>query len=249
MSSTEAFYRGLAQEMAAKLRRVSAFVAHGPSVGAYHEEALRSVLRSMLSSRFAIRTGFAFSEEHGASQQGDILIVDENHPGAYYFREGDFAIVSPEALLCVIEVKTTLNRRTFDEGMNALYSFSRMQPDRAHPVTFLFSYESAPYVATSLSSWYGSVNIPDDKRHYPWAIFSLNRGIILLRQANKTDWGHCQLIGENGVNPKVKQLAVFLQTVRKAMLLYSNFTSNAFSQDVLEGLTWSTSGYRYGSQT
>jgi hypothetical protein len=104
----EDFYLSLANEMTAKLRRVSSFVAHGPSIGAYHEEVLRTILATMLPARFQLRTGFAFTRQKGASQQGDILSVDENDPAAYHFREGNFSVVAPEAIVCAIEVKTQL---------------------------------------------------------------------------------------------------------------------------------------------
>jgi len=109
---SEAFYLSIANELSAKLRRVAAFVDHGPSIGSYHEEALKTVLRSILPERFGLRTGFAFSAKLGASQQGDILVIDENHPGAYHFREGEFAVVLPDAIVAVIEVKTKLTKRT-----------------------------------------------------------------------------------------------------------------------------------------
>jgi len=94
----ECFYLGLANELAAKLRRVSSFVKHGPSIGVYHEEALKAILGTMLPSRFHLRTGFVYTAEKGASQQGDILIVDENDPDAYYFREGNFVVANPRAV-------------------------------------------------------------------------------------------------------------------------------------------------------
>jgi len=243
----DAFYRGLADEMTAKLRRISAFTTHGPSIGAYHEEVLRSVLRSMLPSRFALRTGFAFDETHGASQQGDILVVDENYPGAYYFREGEFAIVAPEALICVIEVKTTLSKKTFSEGMDALHSFRRMAPSKAHPVTFLFAYEGSPFTPAVLTSWYATLDIPDLIRNYPWAIFTLSRGLVLLRRVSDSERGHCLVLGENNAETRVKLLAVFLQTVRKVLLLHSKIQTSAFSQTQLDGLTWSNLGFRYKS--
>lgn len=81
----ESFYLSLANELSAKLRRINAFVNHGPSIGAYHEEALKAVLRSFLPERFSLRTGFSYNATKGASQQCDILVIDENHASAYHF--------------------------------------------------------------------------------------------------------------------------------------------------------------------
>jgi hypothetical protein len=240
----EQFYRGLAEEMAAKLRRIASFVSHAPSIGSYHEEALRSMLRSMLSDRFTLRHGFAYDAKCGASQQGDILIVDENHPGAYFFREGDFAIVSPEALVSVIEVKTRLNKTTFLEAMQALYSF-RKALARANPTTFLFSYESAAFNPNVLDTWYAAANIPDELRNYPFAIFSLDRGVILLTLTSEKEWFHVPIVGEHGQQPKLKSLSLFLQTIRKSQLLYSGVVANPFTNALLDGLQKGEHGYKF----
>lgn len=244
----EQFYRGLADEMVAKLRRVASFVRHAPSVGAYHEEALRSLLRSMLSDRFSLRHGFAYDANLGASFQGDILIVDEHHPGAYLFREGDFAIVAPEALVSVIEVKTNLTKSSFVEAMECLYSFRRVSPQRSNPTTFLFSYESASFSPKTLSSWYSAVKVPNQLGNYPFAVYSLDQGVILqVLNPDKTAC-HRPVEGERGRGPKVQSLSVFLQVIRKAQLLYAGVQTNPFTNALFDGLAYSRFGYTFGPE-
>ncbi|ACM21469.1 hypothetical protein Geob_3126 [Geotalea daltonii FRC-32] len=243
----ENFYLGLANEMAAKLRRVSSFVNHGPSIGSYHEEVLKPILESMLSERFRLRTGFAYTRKFGASQQGDILIVDENNPAAYHFREGNFAVVAPEAIVCAIEVKTKLNKKTFIEALRNLYSFTRGSIF-VPPATFLFAYESVPLTQKVLSAWYDSVtDIPDELQNYPWAIYVLNRGIIILKSpSTNEEWGHIPIEGEDKEGPKLKSLSLFLQTIRKAMILHSKVQFNPFENAAFDGLLYSIYCYRYG---
>jgi len=243
---SEAFYLSLANELSAKLRRVAAFVNHGPAIGGYHEEALKTVLRSVLPDRFGVRTGFAFNSLHGPSQQGDILIVDENHPAAYHFREGEFAVVLPEDVVCVIEVKTKLTKKTFGEAMTCLYSFRKIS-STAHPVTFLFAYESQAFSPEVLSSWYSSVlSVPDDIKNYPWAVYALNQGIIILRRETNESYGHLPIEGDVSRGPKLKSLSMFLLSVRKAALLYAGMTNNPFDYAALDGLHASSVGYRFG---
>ena len=232
--------------MAAKLRRVASFVSHGPSIGSYHEEALRTLLRSMLSDRFSLRHGFAYDAKLGASLQGDILIVDEHHPGAYLFREGDFAIVSPEALVCVIEVKTKLTKGSFTDAINSLYSFRKISPRCANPATFLFAYESAPYTPKVLDAWYSDIDIPDEVGNYPFAVYSLDRGVILLTLDAKKEWFHMPVHGESGRGPKLRSLSLFLQVIRKSQLLYAKVQANPFSNAFLDGLERSAFGYKFG---
>lgn len=242
----EHFYLGLANEMVAKLRRVASFVSHRPSIGAYHEEVLRTILGSMLPSRFQLRTGFAFSPEHGASQQGDILIIDENHPNAYYFREGNFVVAAPEAIVCVIEVKTKLNKTAFVDAISNLHSFGTVATSAA-PRTFLFSFESQPFKQQTLGCWYDSiVDVPDELKNYPWAIYALNQGMIMLRRPIENAWGHVVIEGESGRSPKVQSLSLFLQTIRKTLLLHSQVDCNPFKNALFDGLRYGDYLCRFG---
>lgn len=224
------FFSGLADELEAKLRRITAFTSHAPSVGAYHEEALRTVLRSLLPGRFALRTGFAYHTERGASQQGDILIVDESHPGAYFFREGDFAVVDSVALVAVIEVKTTLTKRTFLESMSLFQSFRDIGNMGALPYTFLFAYESRPLTEGLLDKWYRASNVPDEPPNYPWGIITLNGGAIIPRLTGTGPWGHAVCRKSTSLLTRVQSLSLFLQLVRKAMHKWGNVDSDPFSQ-------------------
>ena len=243
----ERFYLGLANELAAKLGRVSSFVSHGPSIGTYHEEVLRSILRHMLPDRFTLRTGFVFHPDRGASQQGDILIVDEYYPGAYFFREGDFAVVAEEALVCVIEVKTNLNGREFRKSLQGLYSFQKVTANPHHPLTLLFAYKSSSFTPAVLESWYKSVELPDQLLSYPFAIYALNRGLLYLRHPSDTEWGHCVSLGEESRGPKLKALSVFLGIIRKALLSHGQVDSNPFAHAQLDGLSWSHQFLKFGS--
>lgn len=243
----ESFYLSLANELSAKLGRVSSFVRHGPSIGAYHEEVLKSIIRHMLPDRFSLRTGFVFHPERGPSQQGDILIIDEYHPNAYFFREGDFAVVAEEALACVIEVKTRLNKTSFAEALKGLYSFQQSTAKPNHPVTLLFAYESSSFSPAVLDSWYQSISLPDEVLSYPFAVYALNRGLLFLRKPSDTEWGHCVSCGEEGRGPKLKTLSVFLQTIRKAILYKGRVESNPFNLALGEDLVVSPQLLRFGS--
>jgi len=226
---------------------MSSFVSHGPSIGAYHEEVLKSVLRHMLPDRFSLRTGFVFHPERGPSQQGEILIIDEYHPNAYFFREGDFAVVAEEALACVIEVKTRLNKTSFADAIKGLYSFQQATAKSNHLVTLLFAYESSSFKYTVLDSWYQSICLPDEVLSYPIAVYALNRGLLLLRKPSDTEWGHCVSLGEEARGPKLKTLSVFLQTIRKAILSKAGVKSNPFKLAQFEDLAVSQQLLRFGS--
>ena len=231
----ERYYLSVASEMQAKLRRLSAFVSHGPSIGSYHEEVLKSVISPLVPGRFTLRTGFCFSRELGPSLQGDIIVVDENCPTAYFFREGAFAVLDPAAVVAVIEVKTRLGPKTFREAMTTLRSFSVMTEPRWLP-TFLFAFECPPLTEKRLDGWYRSVALPDERASYPAAIMALNRGLLRLKILPGNCYGHALIAEKGGSGPKAACFSVFLQTLRKAMQMRSGDTSNPFEYALLDGL-------------
>lgn len=243
----ENFYLGLANELAAKLRRVSSFVNHGPSIGSYHEEVLKTILSSMLPERFTLKTGFSYTTEQGPSSQGDILIIDENNPAAYFFKEGNFAVAHPDAVVCAIEVKTKLNKQTFGESIKNLHSFS-VRSINKRTTTFLFSYDSVPFTPKTLARWYASISdIPDEPEFYPWAIYALNQGIILMKSGKADNiCGHVACTGEETEDVKLKSLSIFLQTIRKKLLLHSQIDLNPFGDAAMDGMKWSDVCYTYG---
>lgn len=240
------FYLGLASELQAKLRRLSSFITHAPSIGSYHEEVLRSVLRPMLSDRFSLRTGFIHTKPEGPSRQGDILIVDEYHPGAYFFKEGNFAVLEHSAVVCAIEVKTKLTRATFLDAVNSLGSFHRVTPKRHHPCTLVFAYESQPFTPAILDGWYKAVTLPDDLLAYPMAVFALNRGLLMLNKDQGGQYGHHFITGDVGKGAKLRSLSMFLQIVRKHILMHGGDSSNPFEYAVLDGLHTSGEALRFG---
>lgn len=146
------YFESFAEEIASKFGRLKHLVEkHNPTQGDYHEEILRTVLRNFLSKRFSVKKGFIYAGpgENQVSKQIDLIIVDENSPIAYIFQEGDFAIVTPEAVVAVMEVKTTLNRsKDFIESIEnisrakSLMEFAGKYP--ANLTGIVFAYNGVP---------------------------------------------------------------------------------------------------------
>lgn len=130
--------------------------------------------------------------------------------------------------------------------MTALYSFRKVSTS-IHPITYLFAYESQPFTHTRLSAWYNGVfDVPDQPQNYPWAVYALNQGIVIFRAASKDEYGH-NPINEAARSPKLGSLSVFLQSVRKSILLYAgNKQTNPYEFAALEGLTATNVAFRFG---
>ena len=119
------FSASIGGELAALSERVGHIVKHGPTVGSYREDLLRSVLRKHLPERYHVATGFIY----GFERQLDILIYDRvDH--APLFREGDLVIVPSEAVRAVIEVKTTLSTATLRDSLVMLGDASDFDGDK-----------------------------------------------------------------------------------------------------------------------
>ncbi len=250
----ERYFRGLALELESKLRRVSAFTGHGPSVGSYHEEALRGVLRSMLPDRFSVKSRFSYHIERGASNQGDIVIVDESDPNAYLFRERDFCVVTPSAVVAVIEVKTRLTKQEFSLATKTLHSFHKVSGCAGTPPTFLFAYEAEAKSDRTIASWYKASTLQDDSRAYPWCVLILNAFAMIARAPHKGPHGNTPVyrkrtgssVTEARAESALLGICMFLHTIRKAVLMHGGSSVNPFAIPVFEDMQWDAASFQFG---
>lgn len=92
--------------------------------GAYKEAILRKTIAQFLPSNLNIGTGFilgnddhAFGQDSKISTQLDIIVYENKTP--LIFKEGDFIIITENAVRAVIEVKTEITNYSAD-GKNSL---------------------------------------------------------------------------------------------------------------------------------
>lgn len=122
------FFESISNEVEGKFRRVSHLLKKSnQKSGEFHEQILRSTLSNFLSNRFTVRTGYMWLNDNTQSKQIDILIIDENYPFAYLFKDEDFVIVRPEAVVAVIEVKTILNGQQFIQAFENIHSAKQVK--------------------------------------------------------------------------------------------------------------------------
>jgi len=102
----EHYLRSLTVEFEALRDRVRQLIEdqHWQSDGEWKESVLRHVLRRHLPSSVAVGRGFVVTTTD-VSHQIDVLITDASKP--VLFRDGDLAIVTPDAVVGIIEVKTS----------------------------------------------------------------------------------------------------------------------------------------------
>lgn len=101
------YHKSISQELAATKDRVRYLIggAHFPTDGQLKETVLRKVLRNHIAETLHIGTGFVCGPEK-SSHQLDILITARNKPTL--FKDGELLFVTPDAVLAIIEVKTSM---------------------------------------------------------------------------------------------------------------------------------------------
>jgi hypothetical protein len=147
------YFASFADEIASKFRRLQVLVGHPTTSGDYHEEVIRTVLRTFLAKRFSVKKGFIYAGPENVSKQLDVLIVDETVPAAYIFQEGDFAIVTPQAAVAVMEIKSAIDASAFDGALQNMESAKATQDLPARLTGLVFGYDG-PISNDLLDGWF-----------------------------------------------------------------------------------------------
>ena len=148
------YFESFANEITSKFRRLQSIVGHPTASGDYHEEILRTVLRNFLSKRFSVKKGFIYAGLEQVSKQIDLMVIDENSPAAYIFQEGDFAVVIPQAVVAVMEIKTTLNAPDFDQALENISSAKSLMEFPANLTGIVFGFDGTNPSDDILDDWF-----------------------------------------------------------------------------------------------
>lgn len=102
------YQKSIAIEFKAYEKRVRNLIddTHWGEEGRYKEIILMNYLKRVLPKNLSVGTGFVRNGENITSQI-DIIIYDNSFP--ILFAEGDFVIATPENVIGIIEVKSTIN--------------------------------------------------------------------------------------------------------------------------------------------
>ncbi len=143
--NTAEYFESLTDELRSLKNRIRHFIgdAHWQSDGEWKESILRSVLRRYLPNTTDIGKGFIITKD-GPSTQIDILIYDTTKP--VLFRDGDFVLVTPDATIGVIEVKTRVKRNDLEDVLRKIDAIAKLLRKQAiTPFFGLFSYEDSGF--------------------------------------------------------------------------------------------------------
>ena len=102
---------------------------HKPSIGYWGEFILRDFLRRHLSSNVKVTSGFIFHKDNVDSEeirshQCDIIIYDVKCTPIHSF--GEIEVIPSSAVIAVIEVKSSIKRKTFEKTLSDFELLGRM---------------------------------------------------------------------------------------------------------------------------
>ncbi|MFZ6049802.1 DUF6602 domain-containing protein [Pseudomonas sp. CR3202] len=137
------YFEYIGQELHSKIMQAKAYITrHNPTTGALAEEVLRQFLKEHLPQLVSVNQGFILDKDGGISKQCDILIYDA-HLYAPFYQVGGLVVVPAEAVIAVLEVKTSINKKTFHDVIRYFASFEALE---SHTRTYLFMF-NAPKLA------------------------------------------------------------------------------------------------------
>lgn len=111
------YHKITTKELLAVTNKVRNLINHWGEDGRYKEAVLKNVIRRFLPEKYSIGTGFVIKQtanrgEHLSSRQIDLLIYDDSSP--VLFKEGDFVILTADAVRAIIEVKANLQNQNLN---------------------------------------------------------------------------------------------------------------------------------------
>lgn len=113
------YWQAVAKAIDAEDAKASIFVKHNASIGAAREAILKDVLSRQTLEPYRVTSGFVFHpiSDNWCSRQCDVIVYNPMVARPYY-AIGELAVVPREAANLVIEVKTELDDKAFQEMLD-----------------------------------------------------------------------------------------------------------------------------------
>jgi len=110
------YHKTINKEICLLKDKLKYLTKHPAENGRFREIILSNTIKKHLPAKYSLGTGFIIKQcetrgNHEVSKQIDLMIYDNSYP--VLFREGDFSIVTTDAVRAIIEVKTSFGRTTF----------------------------------------------------------------------------------------------------------------------------------------
>lgn len=199
---------------------------HKPSIGYWGEFILRDFLRRHLSSNVKVSSGFIFHKDNVDSEeirshQCDIIIYDVKCTPIHSF--GEIEVIPSSAVIAVIEVKSSIKRKTFEKtlsdfellgriGIRSKYIFAFSSPSPKVIESYFFDKANSKeeFIVADCSNYkydHGSFET------LPTAIVALGKDFLLCQdyvEENRDMYGYAAYTFTYSTNITVASLQLFL---------------------------------------
>lgn len=99
-------------------------IQHNASDGKYREYLVTKVLEKIIPSKYSITNGFVIDSDNRISKEMDVIIYDRNYVPPFF--DETYTVVPIEAVIAVIQVKTTLKIDTLNDSIDNLNSIDKL---------------------------------------------------------------------------------------------------------------------------
>lgn len=184
------YLTSISDEIKSQSNRINYVVNHSQTVGNYREKLFISVLKKYIPKKFHIATGFI----EGSPKQIDIIIYDQ-HNYIPVFREEDLVIVKKEAVIAIIEIKTTLDSKSLTNSLEGIENINEIGINSLPFFKGIFAFDTkmnAKSIINNISSFYNE---------YPINAVHNHLNVVCIPKK------HCFFIDYNNVDVSTKKNA------------------------------------------
>lgn len=101
-------------------------IQHNLEDGKYREYLVKRLLSKIVPSKYEITNGFVIDSNNNKSDEMDIIIYDKSYVPPFF--DETYTIVPIEAVIAVIQVKTTLTKEELKDSIDNLNSIDKLVP-------------------------------------------------------------------------------------------------------------------------
>lgn len=192
MTSAENFVeycRSITREFESRLNRIRTYVPdHNLTSGTANETLLRDFLSGLAPGRYRVGQGFICdpTRPNCVSRQCDIIVYDQvDYPLVH--AEGDVKVVWPDAVRMIVEVKTTLDKRSLYDAIRNIEAAKQVRRiTRSSGLVFAFRSSLTPERITELLRQYPE---PLEMSDAPEAILILDKKTVITTHKFRTPLG------------------------------------------------------------
>ena len=100
-------------------------IEHNLEDGKYREYLVKRILDKIVPSKYSITNGFIIDSENNISRDMDVIIYDKNYVPPFF--DETYTVVPIEAVIAVIQVKTTLDTKSLSDSIKNLNSIDHLK--------------------------------------------------------------------------------------------------------------------------